>query len=112
MGMGVFQSRKYFYISVLQLTTGFDAGIRTPTLLCAPSRADTVGSHIPPDLEISGNWLRCWDSNPHFTLRAVARRYRGFAYPTRSRDFRELAERVGFEPTVRFPAHTRSRRAP
>jgi hypothetical protein len=27
--------------------------------------------------------------------------------------FREwLAERVGFEPTVRFPAHTLSKRAP
>jgi len=24
----------------------------------------------------------------------------------------ELAERVGFEPTVRFPAHTLSKRAP
>lgn len=25
---------------------------------------------------------------------------------------REMADRVGFEPTVRFHAHTRSRRAP
>ena len=27
-------------------------------------------------------------------------------------DFEGLAERVGFEPTVRFPAHTLSKRAP
>lgn len=27
-------------------------------------------------------------------------------------DFGGVAERVGFEPTVRFPAHTLSKRAP
>jgi hypothetical protein len=30
----------------------------------------------------------------------------------RTQDLGKLAERVGFEPTVRFPAHTLSKRAP
>lgn len=33
--------------------------------------------------------------------------YRSLAY-----EIGQMAERVGFEPTVRFPAHTLSKRAP
>jgi hypothetical protein len=37
---------------------------------------------------------------------------REIGYRRRSQFCTGLAERVGFEPTVRFPAHTLSKRAP
>jgi hypothetical protein len=36
----------------------------------------------------------------------------GLSHGRQCKDLAMVAERVGFEPTVRFPAHTLSKRAP
>ena len=49
------------------------------------------------------------------TTGSLARRYglsRATVAKWRSRTAADVAERVGFEPTVQFPAHTLSKRAP
>jgi hypothetical protein len=66
--------------------------------------------HLPEgghQAQPQGGWRRWWDSN--------LRRYAGVRARSRNRDpvgtTVEMAERVGFEPTVEFPLHSLSRRA-
>jgi hypothetical protein len=50
-------------------------------------------------------------NNPFGTRLSSMSWVRGVTYVSGT-DLRSLAERVGFEPTVQFPAHTLSKRAP
>jgi hypothetical protein len=79
--------------------------VRSATMHDARGR---IGHRISPHHhklqanKMIAGWRREWDLPPHFCLRALARRDRGFAHPTRPQDFSTLAERVGFEPPVDF----------